>query len=127
MFLSVQCGVAVAHSDGQLPPLQSPAIGKWSTSLALAMVAAPAPVVEVIAPAPAAIAGRFSATMVTLCGLALLSLLPVLAQGHTAKERGLQRTRGSCGGFEALSSALAASAPCVWHDHDLEHVAGEQA
>ena len=31
MFLSVQCGVAIAHSDGLLPPLQSPA-GKDAVS-----------------------------------------------------------------------------------------------
>ena len=63
----------------------------------------PAAVVEDIASASAVIVGRFPATVVTMCGLALLSLLLVVAQGHTTTERGHQWARGSCGGFEALS------------------------
>ena len=48
------------------------------SGLPVAPVAALAAVVEDIASAPAVIAGRFPATVVTLCGLALLSLLLVV-------------------------------------------------
>ena len=41
MFLSVQCGLASAHSDGLLRPLQSPASGKMQFSWQVAYIACP--------------------------------------------------------------------------------------
>ena len=52
-------------------------VGKWSALLALARGGGHC---------ASSCIDRFPATMVTLCGLALLSLIPVIAQGHATTE-----------------------------------------
>lgn len=65
----------------------------------------------------------FPVTMVTPCGLALLSL-PALPRDTRPRNEVLNGLETLAKDFEALSSALAAGTLCVLHDTDLGRPAG---